>query len=72
MIGSIKTTSEVLKEVMEDIHVQRPPIGVMPKKVWLAKRRKELKEAIIRYMDAEKKIPKRWIKELNKYGKKIH
>lgn len=27
------------------------PIGVIPKKIWLAKRREELKQAIIRYLN---------------------
>ena len=44
---------------------EKPPIGVMPRYFWHKKRRDELSEAIQRYMEANKSIPKEWIDEYN-------
>ncbi len=43
---------------------ERPPLGVMPFKLWNEQRKKDIEEAIIRYVLSEKKIPNEWIAEL--------
>ncbi len=50
----------------------RPPLGVMPKFIWDCKRTAMLKEAIKRYLDADKAISVDWIAEYNELvrGKK--
>lgn len=42
----------------------KPPLGVMPKKLWEEKRAKDLCEAIQRYLDNGRVIPKEWVDEL--------
>ena len=41
----------------------KPPIGLMPKYIWQEKRYKDICEAIKRYKNVNKKIPKEWIEE---------
>jgi len=45
-------------------HVEKPPIGLRPKRVVVALRRKEILEAMERYAEANKAIPKEWVEEL--------
>jgi len=45
--------------------VEKPPIGLMPKYLHDAKRLMEIRKAIIRYHNAEMKIPIKWIEEYN-------
>lgn len=42
-----------------------PPLGIMPKWVWLEKRKKELREAIERYMISLYPVPEEWVDEYN-------
>lgn len=46
---------------------KRPPIGIKPKYVWKEERKRELLQAIIRYGEASKQVPEKWIKEFNEY-----
>lgn len=43
----------------------KPPLGVMPRDIWEQKRKEELAEAMARYMEAGKRIPKEWLEEYN-------
>jgi len=43
----------------------KPPIGVVPKYIWDERRRKQLKESITRYLDADLKVDEEWVKEYN-------
>jgi len=43
----------------------KPPIGLRPKWVSDKERLNEVRSAIVRYYDAELKIPIEWIKEYN-------
>lgn len=49
----------------------KPPIGLMPKFIWEEKRFQAVKEAIDRYMKAEKLVPKEWWEEYSELGHKI-
>lgn len=44
---------------------EKPPIGIMPKSIWIAKRIQEINEAINRYVDAGSTVPAAWTEELN-------
>jgi len=46
-------------------YTEKPPIGVMPKHIWDAKRKQDLLEAVMRYMDKNKPVPVEWIQEFN-------
>lgn len=49
--------------------VEKPPLGVMPYSIFKSRTNKtraiELSDAMVRYADADKKIPLEWILELN-------
>ena len=40
------------------------PIGLESKEIWLKKRKKDIIEAIDRYVEANISVPAQWIKEL--------
>ena len=42
-----------------------PPIGLIPKWVRNGERLREVREAIVRYYDAEMEIPVEWMEEYN-------
>lgn len=43
--------------------VEKPPLGVMPRDIWNCKRRTELADAMQRYLEAGKLVPKEWMDE---------
>ena len=43
----------------------KPPLGVMPRNLHDEARLKELLEAVLRYLDAKRKINPEWIQEIN-------
>lgn len=43
---------------------ERPPLGVMPRWLWLEHRRDELRSAMQRYIDAKVDVPYLFVKEL--------
>lgn len=45
----------------------KPPLGIMPFWVWIAMRKNELSEAIIRYTKYDYPIPIEWVEEYNKH-----
>jgi hypothetical protein len=45
-------------------NVVKPPLGLMPRYIWLEKRRVDIEGAISRYKDVEKKVPLSWFTEL--------
>jgi hypothetical protein len=48
-------------------YYEKPPLGLMPRKIWNQIRFKELVDAIDRYIKAKKDIPYEWIAEYNEY-----
>ena len=52
-----------MKKELEQI--AKPPIGLRPKWVSDKERLNEVRSAIVRYYDAELKIPIEWIEEYN-------
>jgi hypothetical protein len=53
-----KDDCEVVQEV-----TKRPPIGLRPEFILLEHRQKEIQEAVTRYMEVGKEIPKEWTSE---------
>ena len=49
----------------EQKQIVKPPIGLRPKWVSDKERLNEVRSAIVRYYDAELKIPIEWIEEYN-------
>ena len=45
--------------------VTKPPLGVMPRKMWNSQRQKDLSDAMVRYLEAGMKIPVEWVEEYN-------
>lgn len=54
--------------VKVSVQMNKPPIGLMPKNIWLewtqAQRQKDIKEAMLQYIEAGKDIPNEWLQEL--------
>lgn len=48
-----------------------PPIGLMPKSIWMKLRLKDIKEAVKRFESAGKEIPKEWIEEAGELALKL-
>lgn len=49
--------------------MERIPIGIEPKNIWISRRINELKEAIKRYAESFIPIPIEWINEYNEHIK---
>ena len=45
--------------------VIKPPLGIMPRMMWIDARRIELESALDRYMKSYTEIPIEWIEEYN-------
>lgn len=43
---------------------ERPPLGLMPKKLWDAQRMRDIYDAMERYAVAGKAVPLAWVQEL--------
>ena len=46
-------------------HKDKPPIGIMRYKLWIEHRIKDLKEAMARYLEVNKSVNVKWIREYN-------
>ena len=44
--------------------VEKPPLGLMPEKIWREQRIEEIVDAMHRYIEAGKDMPDDWMKEL--------
>lgn len=44
--------------------LKRPPLGIMPRFIWLEHRLQDLHEAMKRYVEADKRIPSEWMAEV--------
>ena len=44
--------------------MDKPPLGIVPRKLWDEKRLTDLGDAIGRYMEAGEPVPQEWILEL--------
>lgn len=53
------------------IEIEKPPLGIMPRNIWLEKRLIDINEAIERYKIAKANIPNKWITEAQELEKEI-
>lgn len=44
--------------------IKKPPLGLIPRQVWIDERRREIIRAMDSYSSAGKVIPREWIEEL--------
>lgn len=56
-VGSVTPCFEVMNQ-------QKPPLGLMPRQIWLENRRDDIYDAIARYRDAGKDVRRDWLNEL--------
>ena len=56
---------ECEKEAEEQEGGKKPPLGLMPRKLWDEKRADEIRAAIERYNEAGAVIPAEWVEEYN-------
>ena len=56
---------------MKETKIKKPPIGIEPKNVWESIRFNNLKEAMIRYLEAGFDISDEWTEEYNQFIKRI-
>jgi hypothetical protein len=43
---------------------KKPPLGIMPRKLWVEKRIREINEAMTRYFATDEPVPDEWLVEL--------
>ena len=60
-----------MKELKNQNIIEKPPIGIEPKNVWESIRFKRLKEAMIRYLEADLDLPDEWKEEYNEFIKRL-
>lgn len=60
-------TTEYNKQETE----QKPPLGLMPRKLWNEQRYNDICSAMSRYNDCGKQIPNEWIEEYNELTKQF-
>lgn len=51
--------------------MEKPPIGLKPRNIFLTERIQDIKEAIVRYLNANQPVPQEWIIEYNDLSKQI-
>ena len=56
---------------MKVTKIKKQPIGIEPKNIWESIRFKNLKAAMIRYLDAGLDLPDEWTEEYNEFIKRI-
>ena len=49
-----------------------PPLGVMPRRLWIESRFWDLTEACNRYMEADKEIPREWVDEMRQLFRAVN
>ena len=55
----------ISNQANKNIENEKPPIGLVPKYIWLAKRKEAIREAIFRYIEAGEPLKEEWFKEYN-------
>lgn len=46
----------------------KPPLGLIPHRVWVQRRILDILQAMSRYLEADQKIPQEWIDELRDHN----
>lgn len=45
--------------------IQKPPLGIMPRKLWEEKRLDDLRQAITLFAEHNRPVPVEWVEEYN-------
>jgi hypothetical protein len=51
---------------------KKPPIGLMPKRIWETQRFEDVSAAIQRYLEAGFVVPDEWLYEYSRLKKELH
>lgn len=68
--GAYGTGIGVLRKVEKKL--ERPPLGLMPKNIWIEKRIEDIAQAIRRYIESSFHVPQEWIDEKEKLRKQLN
>lgn len=60
-----------MNDIKIEIQFNKPPIGLMPKKLWIEERYILVKHAIQRYMESNIEVPTEWMEEYNELVNQI-
>lgn len=60
----------VLRKVEKKL--EKPPLGLMPKNIWIEKRIEDIAQAIRRYIESNFHVPQEWIDEKEKLRKQLN
>lgn len=69
LVNDLKRSINILNGCTTVREGIKPPLGLKPKSVHDFQRREEIEDAIMRYAQAGKDIPRDWINELSTYCK---
>lgn len=64
--------SKFTKKLLKELETKKPPIGIKPRYIHDSFRRNEIKDAISRYIQANVKIPLKWVTEYNEIIEREH
>ena len=64
--GLYNTVKEQHSMAKEQLQIEKPPIGIIPKYLWDEQRKDELSKAIYRYINVGRKVPEEWWIEYNR------
>lgn len=51
---------------------EKPPLGLMPERIWKLHRLGDVKEAMLRYIDANIQVPVEWSNEYRELIKEVY
>lgn len=51
--------------------LEKPPIGIIPKKIWIEQRINEIRRAVNEYINAGMRVNVEWIEEYNQLLKEL-
>ena len=61
-----RLAGEPYRGIYEEVRiVNKPPLGIKPRFIWEEERIIEIKSAVFRYTEADRKVPVEWIEEYN-------
>ena len=63
-VPASKNDEDEYPDTNEGVKTDKPPIGIKPRRIHDFQRLTELFAAVLRYMEAEKKVPGEWVDEI--------
>jgi len=71
-VRDIEKQTQTVKACPACQPTKKPPLGLMPEKIWKEKRLQSIKAAIDRFLAAFQPVPPEWIDEYNRLNKEVH